>query len=314
MSLFHHGFHGEDLSVSAVFVHKLAVELDDAPNPFCAGGEEGGAEVQAAILLAETRAGNDADARGLEEAHAVKLVGGAALGGGSLGSLGREVDGGEEVHAALRRTALYALHLLKGLVKSGGALAKPVVNGVVLLLVQLVAWLAGLRGVDHEVDETLADDGGAEHDADKLVNLGLHLGVETDELKVAASVTALANHALGDGVERCQLDVVVGTRLFLLHLSEHALEADELANKDIGLVDFVGEEYKTFLTSKLDDGADVLLGQGGACRVAGVDDDNGAHVDAVGLGLLVGLLDDVQIGTPVLGLVQVVRDACGIQD
>ena len=43
--------------------------------------------MQGALLLAEAGAGDDADAGGLEQAHAVELVGCAALGGGGLGVL-----------------------------------------------------------------------------------------------------------------------------------------------------------------------------------------------------------------------------------
>lgn len=65
---------------------------------------------------------------------------------------------------------------------------------------------------------------------------------------------------------------------------------------------------------ELDDGPDVLLRQGGAGGVARVDDDYGADIGALGRGLLVGLLDDGQVGAPILGLVQEVGDARSVQD
>lgn len=97
--------------------------------------------------------------------------------------------------------ALNALHLGKGLVQGGGALAETLVDPGVLLVVQLVRGLTLLGRVDHELDEALADDGRTEHDGDELVDVGLDLGVEANKLEVAAAVTALANHALGDAVE-----------------------------------------------------------------------------------------------------------------
>lgn len=71
-----------------VFIHKLLVELDNAAHPLRPRGEERGAEMQRPFLLAESGSRNDADAGGLEQAHGVELVRGAALGPGRLGRLG----------------------------------------------------------------------------------------------------------------------------------------------------------------------------------------------------------------------------------
>lgn len=99
-----------------------------------------------------------------------------------------------------------------------------------------------------------------------------------------------------------------------MELAENALERDELADEHVGLVDLVGEHDEALLARKLEHGANVLLGKRGTGGVAGVDDDDSAGVDAGLLGLLVRLLDRVDVGTPVLGLVEEVGDAGGVQD
>lgn len=86
---------------SSVLVHELGVELDDALNPVGARGKEGCAEVESVILLAEAGAGDDTDTCGVQQGHAVELIGGAALGAGGFNGLGGEVNGGEEVHGTL---------------------------------------------------------------------------------------------------------------------------------------------------------------------------------------------------------------------
>lgn len=192
------------------------MEFLDGANPLGTGGQEGGAEVQRALGLAEAAAGYEADAGSLEQAHAVELVGGAALLLGSVGGFGGDVDGGEEVHAALRLAALDAVHLVEGLVEGVGAGLEGVEDGAVFLVVELVRGIAGLGRVDHELDEALADDGGAEGDGHELVDLVLDLGPETEQVEVAAPVSALADHALGDGVQRGELDVVVFSWVLVL--------------------------------------------------------------------------------------------------
>lgn len=113
------------------------MELGDSVNPLSSGSKESGTEVQGALLLSEAAAGDDTDAGGLEQSHAVKLVRRAVLRLGSFNSLLGQVDGGEEIHGALGLAALDTLHLLKGLVKSIGALTETVGNCVVLLVIEL---------------------------------------------------------------------------------------------------------------------------------------------------------------------------------
>ena len=78
------------------------MEVRDPPDPFGARGEESGAEMQGALFLAEAGAGNEADARGVQEAEAVEFVGLALLALGLGDGFGGEVDRGEEVHGTLR--------------------------------------------------------------------------------------------------------------------------------------------------------------------------------------------------------------------
>lgn len=199
--------------------------------------------------------------------------------------------------------------------ESDCTLLQTVEDAVVLLLVEFVRGLTLARGVDHEFDEALADDGGAEHDRDELVDLGLNLGVETAELEVAATVTALTDHALGNTVEGSELETVVGTvRVLLLKLPENALEAVELALEDVGLVDLIGHHDEVLLVGEVEDGADVVLRERRAGGVARVDDDNGTDIGAVGLGLFVGTADRLEVGAPVLGLIEVVGNACCVED
>lgn len=77
------------------------MELRDPPHPLRAGRQERSPEMQRAFFLTEARPGDDADARGVEEAEAVELVRGAVFFPGLLDGAGREGDGGVEVHGAL---------------------------------------------------------------------------------------------------------------------------------------------------------------------------------------------------------------------
>ena len=56
-----------------------------------------------------------------------------------------------EVDSYLRILALNALHLLESLIKSSSSLLQPAENPIPFLLVQLVARLPLLRGVDHQL-------------------------------------------------------------------------------------------------------------------------------------------------------------------
>ena len=88
---------------SSVLVHELGVELDDALNPVGARGKEGRAEVESVLLLAEARARDDANTRGVKQGQAVELISGTALGFGGFDGLCGQVNRWEEVHGTLSR-------------------------------------------------------------------------------------------------------------------------------------------------------------------------------------------------------------------
>lgn len=118
------------------------------------------------------------------------------------------MDGGEEIHAPLGLLTLDALHTLEGVEEGVGALPEAGLDAFVFGAVELVGRVARGRGVALHLDEALADDGRAEHDADEFVDLGGDVGGEAGELEVAAAVAAFAHHALGDAVEGGEFEVV----------------------------------------------------------------------------------------------------------
>lgn len=187
-------------------------------------------------------------------------------------------------------------------------------DAIALALVEVVRRLALDGGANHQLYEALANDWCAERDGDELVDLCHDLWVEATELKVPAAVAALAYNALGHGVQADQLDGVVFPGVLLLHVAQDGLEAVELADEDVGLVDFVGEDDEVLLGGKVDDGFDVFVGEGGAGGVAGVDDGDGADVGAGFLCGGEGGVDAVDRGGPVVGFVEVVGDAGGVEE
>lgn len=198
--------------------------------------------------------------------------------------------------------------------QSSGALLEAVEDVVVLLVIQLERGLTRSGRVDHELDQALANDGGAEHDGDELVDVGLYFGIKANELKVTTTVATLADHALGYTVHRNKFDLVILSGGLLLQLAQNALEAMELSNEDVGLVHLVSHENEVLLAGKVNDATDILLRQRSTSGVTGVDDYNAADINAVGLGLVVRGADGVEIGTPFLGFVQVVRNWGGVEE
>lgn len=263
------------------------MEFDNAADPFSTRGKECGSEVKSSLFLAETASRNDANTGGIEQLHAVEGVGCATIGSSSFDSLLGEMDGREEVHGTLGLVALNAFHLGESLVQSSGTLLEAVEDVVVLLVVQLEGGLSSSGRVDHELDEALANDRGTEHDGHELVDVGLYFSIEANKFKVTTTVTTLADHALGDTVHRHKFDLVVLPGVLLLQLAQNALEAVELSNEDVGLVHFVSHENEVFLAGEVNDATDILLRQRSTSRVTGVDDNNAADIDAIGLGLVV---------------------------
>lgn len=268
------------------------MELDNTSHPLRSGRQESSPEMQAPIFLAEPGTRHHADAGSLQQLHAVKLIRGPSLSSSSGRGLVGQSNSGEQVHAPLRSAALDSFHLFKSLVQSRSALLQAIENSIVLLLIKLVRRLTGLGRVDHQLDQALSNNRRAKHDAHKLVNLLLNSRVESYQLEIPTAVTTLAHHTLGDGVERGELYMVVLAWVFFLELTQHPLERDEFPYEDVGLVDLIGEDHETFLAGVVDHGSDVFLWQRGTGGVTGVDNDDGADIDAFGFGFLVSGLDD----------------------
>ena len=213
----------------------------------------------------------------------------------------------------LRLLTFNTFHLAESIIQSKGTLVQTFPDGVVLLVVQLIAGFTLLGRVHHHFEQTLSNNWRTEHDTDELVDLGSDQGVKANQLKVSTTLTALANHTLRHTVEGGQFDIVVLSRGFLLELSETLLERGELAHEDIGLVDLIGNDHELLLRSKIEDVLDILWAQRGTRWVAWVDDDNGTDINTIGLGLRQRLADGADISTPGLLFLQVVRHALRIQ-
>lgn len=122
------------------------------------------------------------------------------------------------------RLALNALHLLESIKESMRARFQVIEDAIILLLIELITGLSLFRWVDHELNNALAQNRRAQLNANELVDLSSHSLVEAHKLKVSAALTALADHTLGDTVQRGQLNVVVLAGLFLLKVSQRLLE------------------------------------------------------------------------------------------
>ena len=213
----------------------------------------------------------------------------------------------------LRLLTFNTFHLAESVIQSKGTLVKSFPDRVVLLVVQVKAGLTLLGRVHHHFEQTLPDNRGTEHDTDELVDLGSDQGVKANQLKVTTTLTTLANHALRHTVEGGQFDIVVLATNLLLELAETLLERGELAHEDVGLVDLIGNDHELLLCSEIEDVLDILWAQRGTRWVAWVDDDDGTDINTRGLGLGQRLTDGVDISTPGLLFLQVVRHALRIQ-
>ncbi len=161
---------------------------------------------------------------------------------------------------------------------------------------------AGLRRPHHGVGGHLARQVGAEAHGLELEDLGRHVLRHVAVLEVAAAHPALAQEALGAGVETEQRDIPQ------ILLVEHLGERGEAVPRevDVLLVDLVGQHGEAVGLGELEDHADVVLIQHGSGGIARVDDAEGLHAGALGLRLSQGLLQHGAVELPALGLVQVV--------
>ena len=126
---------------------------------------------------------------------------------------------------------------------------------------------AGLRRTHHGVGRRLAREVGAQAHALELEDLGGHILGHVAELEVAAPHAALAQEALGAGVEAEEGD------LLRVRLVQHLGEGYELIARqvDVLLVDLVGQDREPVGLGEVDDHGDVVLVQHRAGGVAGVD-------------------------------------------
>ena len=135
----------------------------------------------------------------------------------------------------------------------------------------------------------------------------LDLGVETSKLHVATTLSTLTNHTLRGGVNRRQLDaVVLAAGVLLLELAQHLLERNELANKDIGLVDLVSNNDKVVISSNINDITNVLLTKNGTSGVTGVDDNNRLEINVLELGSVNNASDLINVSGPALLFIKMV--------
>lgn len=157
-----------------------------------------------------------------------------------------------------RRLTLYPLHLLENLKERIRPLLQPVENPIILLAIKLITLLTLLGRVNHELHNALTDNRGTELNANELVHLIRNLLIESTKLKVPATMSAFANHALGYTVQRSEFDVVVFARGLFLQVPECFFEGDEFSEEDVGLVDFVGHDDEFLLRGEFQNGFDVV--------------------------------------------------------
>jgi hypothetical protein len=115
-------------------------------------------------------------------------------------------------------------------------------------------------------------------------------------------------------MQRNKLDVIIRARLRFLKLAEYLLERGEFANEDIGLVYFVSHDHQFLLCCKFDHVFDLFFGEGGSRRVSGVDNDDCPCVNTFVCGLLICILDYLEVCAPGLLFVKVVRDDIRIEN
>lgn len=294
-------------------IHELLMERLYPVDPVGAWSQEGRPEVKSTFFLTETASWNDADSSGVQHAQRVKLVGRTTFSHGGLDSLLRQLNGREEVHSTLRVPTRNALHLIERLIQRRSAFLQSLSNTTRLLIIQLKARLPLLRRVYHQLHQTLPHHRSTKRNRDKLINLLHYLRVKADQLKIPTPMSTLAHNALGDGVQGAEFHVVVFTWCIALHVPKDGFEAVEGPDEDVGLVDFVGDDYEFFSSGQSDCRLDVVVGERGTCRVARVDDADCADVGAVLLRFGELRLDGLDVGGPMLGFVEVVGHALGVE-
>src|SRR5436190_21129696 len=115
----------------------------------------------------------------------------------------------ECVGTYLRFLAFNSLHLLKSFIQGVGTLVQAPRYRIVFLLIKFVAWIPLTWRIDHQFNKALPNDRRTEHDADELVYLLPNIGEKALQLEISSSVTAFANHAFRDTMQRREFYVVV---------------------------------------------------------------------------------------------------------
>ena len=100
----------------------------------------------------------------------------------------------------------------------------------------------------------------------------------------------------------------------MLHISQDGFEAVELPFENVGLVDFIRHDDELFLGCEVDDGFDIVLGEVSSSGIARIDHYNGSYIGTFVDGFLVGLLDSSEVGSPVCGFFEIVRNALGVEN
>mmetsp|Transcript_27798 Transcript_27798/g.60802 ORF Transcript_27798/g.60802 Transcript_27798/m.60802 type:complete len:399 (+) Transcript_27798:298-1494(+) len=276
------------------------------------GREEGGAEVEGARLLQEPGPGHAADPRLLQQRQAVEQVGRLARRLRRRNGLWGQHDLREGVHGALRVLARHPRDGAELGVQHLGLRLERVVDAGGLAREEVVAGLARLGGVHHQLRHDLAVQVGAEAHAAVLEDLRHHRGVEAAELHVPAAAAALPDEPLGGGVEGGELHAGV----VVPEVAHRLLHGDELLalGVDVLLVHLVREQHEALLLAQLDDVGEVGLGHELPGGVPRVDDAERLGLEAVAARLVDHLARGVDVEAPALLLLEVVAELLAAED
>mmetsp|Transcript_7824 Transcript_7824/g.12798 ORF Transcript_7824/g.12798 Transcript_7824/m.12798 type:complete len:485 (+) Transcript_7824:414-1868(+) len=263
-------------------LHEGIMERQEVPKDAVELGfrrQDGGSEVEGALLLAETRPRDSGDSRGLQQPQAVEHIRCLARRLSSSNSSRRQGDLWESVESALNLLAVDAWGTVECLTHTPGTIAQALQQLPLLLLIPGVGRVPRPGGVAHECQGGAAQDVGRQVDAEDLVHLPGHLGVDVGGVEVAAAHAALAVHALGHRVELDQLAVVPVGRA---HAVQHLPAGDKGPARRVHviLIHLVRQQNDALLVAEPDEVLQLRLGEALAGGVARVDEHQRPHRDA----------------------------------
>lgn len=152
-----------------------------------------------------------------------------------------------ERRAYLRILALNSLHLFERLEECSRSVLQALENTVVFLLIQRITRIPFHWRIDLHLDKALTNDGRTQADTDEFVDLRRDFRIEAYELKIASSVSALADHTFRDAIQGREFEIIeFAVGVLLLQISEAFLEGVEFAFEDVGLIYFVCEDDELF--------------------------------------------------------------------